>query len=139
MNKVSSIILLVLIFSSLACKDKKTGTPEYIHQEIPQDFIEFYDQFCKDSLYQMDHIIFPLDGKSAEDSLLNKPYTWHKEQWKIHGPYDDMGGTFTQRWYNVNSVVIDKISDSSGQFTMERRWAKIGSEWHLIYYKEMGR
>lgn len=123
----------------LSCKDNKPSVTEKIADEIPEEFYEFYNKFSSDSAYQMQHIIFPLDGKSAEDSLRNQAYLWQKDTWTIHQPFDDMGGTFSQSWYNVNSVIIEKINDNSGQFTMERRWAQLGGEWHLIYYKEMGR
>ena len=98
----------------------------------------FYDRFHSDSAYQMEHIIFPLAGVPAYDSLRTEDWSWEKEQWVLHRTFDDRGGTFRRNWYNVNSVIIEKISDSSDRFTMERRWVKMGGEWQLIYYKEMG-
>ena len=29
---------------------------------LPEDFVAFYERFLQDSLYQMEHINFPLEG-----------------------------------------------------------------------------
>ena len=34
-------------------------------------------------------------------------------------------------------MVIDQIMDARGMFGMQRRFAKIGEEWRLIYYAAM--
>jgi hypothetical protein len=120
---------------AFSCKNK--GNPAEEVSTIPDDFYPFYDRFHSDSLFQMDHIIFPLTGEPAEEALKGHEWTWGREDWVMHHTFDDKG-TFKRDWYAINSVIIEKISDSSGRFTMERRWAKIGDEWSLIYYKEMG-
>jgi hypothetical protein len=125
-----------MISLALSCKSKAPETS--IEPSIPDAFYTFYDQFHQDSAFQMDHIIFPLSGEPAYDSLRSEDFVWEKKDWVMHRPFDDNNGTFDRQWYDVNSVIIEKISDSSGRFTMERRWAKMGGDWALIYYKEMG-
>ena len=129
-------LILILSISALTCKKRaEIRNPE---PQIPEEFFGFYDQFHQDSVFQLEHILFPLSGIPAEDSLKSDTFTWTRDAWVMHKPFDNLGGTFKQSWYNVNSVIIEKITDGSGRFTMERRWAKMGEEWLMIYYKEMG-
>ena len=128
-------ISTLIVLAAFSCKNKSETLEEEI--AIPEDFYSFYDRFHTDSLFQMDHILFPLAGVPAEVELRNEDWTWNRESWMMHHTFDDKG-TFNRNWYAINSVIIEKISDSSGRFTMERRWTKMGSEWTLIYYKEMG-
>ena len=134
-KKISSFILITGLV--LSCKNKTPDQGQEIN--IPSDFYDFYKKFHNDSLYQLAHIIFPLEGIPAEDSLKNDQFRWTKEKWRLHRPFDDMGGTYKRSLYDINSVIIEKISDQSGSYTMERRWVKMGNEWTMIYYKEMGR
>ena len=130
------ILLINMMVLAFSCKNTKDHSDQEI--VIPDDFVSFYDRFHKDSLFQIDHIIFPLAGVPAYDSLRSNDWTWKLEDWTMHRPFDDKGGVFKRNWYNVNSVIIEKIVDSSGRFSMERRWVKMGQEWTMIYYKEMG-
>ena len=109
----------------LSCKDNKPSVTEKIADEIPEEFYEFYNKFSSDSAYQMQHIIFPLDGKSAEDSLRNQAFLWQKDTWIIHQPFDDMGG-FSQSWYNVNSVIIEKKLTTTVD---NLQWKEDGHNW----------
>ena len=130
------IISIMLVITAFSCKNKGSETTA-TEIAIPDDFYAFYDQFHSDSMYQMQHIIFPLDGIPAEENLRSGDWNWKKDDWVMHRPFDSKG-TFKQQWYSINSIIIEKISDSSGRFTMERRWARMGEEWNLIFYKEMG-
>jgi len=137
-------LILFLQFSLISCKDNKSSsnvvTPtEGIYDS--KEFQEFYEKFSTDSLFQIEHIVFPLEGmRSLQDSLdIPDPnFRWTQDKWKIHKSYDDMNGTFSREFIDFAGIVVEKISDTSGQYTMERRFGKLSSGWHLIYYKEMG-
>lgn len=106
------------------------------------DFMTFYDRFGTDSLFQVQHIIFPLEGmKSVTDTIeiVNPDFRWQREDWVVHGPFDDMDGTFVREFIAAKDIVVENIHDNSGTFSMERRFAKMSSGWNLIYYREMGR
>lgn len=126
----------------LACRSKevKQETKAQI-QVLSDDFQKFYDQFHVDSTFQMSRIIFPLEGRPAMKDTIPPPsgFRWQKKDWVMHRTYDDMGGTFSRSFSNFNNIIIEEISDNSGEFTMVRRFSKLSGEWHLIYYKEMGR
>jgi len=127
MLKSYYLILIGLIFVS--CKNEKTTAESaYFKEEIPSDFLSFYDKFHSDSLYQLDHIIFPLQMQS--DST-----PWEKENWAIHNSFDSQGGEFTRNYFHLNGLVIENISDSKGYYKIERRFSKSNDSYNLIYYK----
>ncbi len=104
------------------------------------DFADFYHQFHYDSLFQLRHIIFPLEGIPPRDSTGSIPdhFRWQKESWVIHRPFNDQDGNFVQEFTRVGSnMVVEQIQDTGGNFGMQRRFARIGDEWHLIYYAAM--
>ncbi len=128
-----------LFFCTVGCKPSpeqqsvvEESTP------LPADFLSFSEKFHTDSLFQMAHIIFPLDGQVGEPADRVEDFKWNSDEWLLHRPYDDMGGTYEQSYFMVNNVVVEKIFSTIGDFSMERRWAKLGDSWNLIYYKEMG-
>lgn len=106
--------------------------------EMPADFPTFLDRFSTDSLFQMDRIAFPLKGLPAyADSLTlaSGDYTWYKHEWVMHKPFNEELGNF-KREYDVagESLVIETIVDQQSGYGMQRRFAKLSDEWHLIYY-----
>ena len=123
-----------LLFLSWNCKPSPEKTLE---NPLPEDFLVFFDRFHTDSLYQMQHITFPLEGeRKASGSQIDimLPYTWEQEEWVMHKPFQDFGGTFDRSYEALGPVIIEKIQDRNGFFRMERRFARISHEWHLIYY-----
>jgi hypothetical protein len=140
-NRFISAILLVSAVS--ACKNNtavtssSTDVPAYATEE----FTAFYDRFGTDTAYQMQHIVFPLEGMPAlRDSadVIPMDFKWQRDQWIPHKSYDDMNGTFAREFIDFKGIVIEKISDASGRYTMERRFSKMSDGWHLIYYRAMG-
>ncbi len=129
---------------ALSCKPKENTMPTETSEIAAfesSDFIEFYDRFGKDSIFQLNHIAFPLDGiQSAKDdqTVLDPNFKWTKDQWVIHKTFDDINGTFVREFYDLSGIVVEVISDPSGKFSMERRFGKLSEGWHLIYYREMG-
>ncbi|KXK38147.1 MAG: hypothetical protein J5I52_02350 [Saprospiraceae bacterium] len=148
-RKIKVVFVIMLIFSGLvmSCRNKvnrdvadKSTSVEATYET--KEFLEFYDRFGSDSVFQMQHIVFPLEGMKAIVDSLERPdpdFHWQKEDWVIHGPFDDMDGTFSREFVDFNGLVIEKIYDPSGTFSMERRFKKLASGWNLIYYREMGR
>jgi hypothetical protein len=125
---------LLLIIGCCSCKSEKEKITGVIDDEMPSDFLPFYQTFHADSIFQLSHIVFPLEGKRVDEAGLT---AWNKEQWVLHKPFSAMG-TFTRQLSAFNGIVIEKIIDNSGQYDMERRWSKLSDEWYLIFYKEMG-
>jgi hypothetical protein len=138
-----TIIFSLIFLAFSACKNKEathsasSNVPVYQTEE----FMAFYDKFSTDSIYQLDHTVFPLEGVKAQTDSLDTPdpaFRWQRESWTLHKPYDDMDGTFSREMLDLSGLVIERISDQSGKYTMERRFGKLSAGWHLIYYREMG-
>ena len=138
------MMLLVI----LACKNKG-ASPEFPKGEVvgtplyeSVEFIEFYDKFGADSIFQLAQIVFPLQGTRRKvDSLdiVPEDFTWKQDGWVLHKPYDDKNETFQRSLTDFKgTVVIENIETENGQYSMERRFAKLSSGWHLIYYRELG-
>ena len=139
-KKLSIYILLLFAFCAQSCKqDKITIEPakEVLTTEIPSSFMDFYQKFHANPEFQLEHIIFPLEGQiHNEETGQRVPIKWKKENWVLHRPFDDHGGTFQRNYVNFDDIIIEKISDRSGTFSMERRFSPINGTWHLIYYSE---
>jgi hypothetical protein len=146
-NKVHNTIwgvtcLLISIFYGMSCSSKTgngqpTGAPVYDSEE----FKAFYDRFGKDSIFQLAHTVFPLEGMRRPLDSLDIPeplFRWQQENWVMHKAYNDMDGTFSREFIDLGGLVIERISDESGRYTMERRFGKLADGWHLIYYRELG-
>ncbi len=109
--------------------------------ELPPDFINFYQQFHDDSSFQIAHIMFPLAGIPANADTLSsnlKEFKWQLEDWKIHRPFDQSLTGYTKEYSKFeDGIVIETIAQKQVGVGMERRFAKIDTEWMLIYYAGM--
>ena len=106
-------------------------------KSLPADFYGFYDQFHTDSLFQMSHIVFPLSGVTQEgDTLLTLVATqWLENDWTLHKPFDNHGGTFERNFTNNKGIITETIIGNGGMFSLEKRYSKLAGEWHLIWYQ----
>lgn len=116
----------------------------YVADEgMPSGFLAFYQRFHEDSLFQLEHIIFPLPGIPAEaDSatLAQDNFRWQKENWVLHRPIEDAGTQFARNFNKISDeMVIENITVAQGQYGMQRRFSKSGDDWYLIYYAGMNR
>ena len=139
--RIFQFITIVVFTFCISCKQEKPIQTKEESPELPDDFQTFYDKFHTDTAFQLSHIIFPLQGYPAvTDSAQYVPenFTWAKEKWILHRPFDNAGGEFKRSFLNFNDIITEEISDRSGQFKMLRRFSKMDNEWFLIYYKEMG-
>ncbi len=135
--------LLLFAFSTLFlfCKNNpKTATPtEEKVVDLAADFVKFYEQFHRDSVFQLAHIQFPMPARDAEkmpDGSVALNTHWTKTDWKIQSLPPLNTGEFKRDFTPVGpELMVEKISTSADVgFVVERRWAKLGGEWMLIYY-----
>ena len=125
------LIFFALILSS--CKDNTNTTtnqdvidPSVV--EIPEDFPAFYNTFHVDPEFQLNHIVFPLAGKSEGEK-------WQLEEWDIHRPFTE-NGEFKRDYENFEGIITETIIDKNAMFYFIRRFSKIDGEWQLIYYHQ---
>jgi len=110
-------------------------------ERLPEDFETFYLEFHKDSLYQVNHVLFPLQGLPAQaDSLmkLNGNFQWQKSDWNMHKPFSSNNGEFTRDFLDMGNIITEDIYTKEG-FGMQRRFMKSNGDWFLIYYSAMNK
>lgn len=132
-----TLFILMLILLGTACQDR-SSTKLGLGPELA-DFQEFYEQFHQDSLYQVQHITFPLQG--IPDNAANNPnyqegsFRWESSSWKMNKPIDLDEHGFSRKLQAVgDNMIIETLMHSSGQYGLQRRFAKMEEEWMLIYY-----
>ena len=128
----------MLIVLSFSCKDKPTNhESQYsLTDQIPSDFITFLQRFHQDTVYQINHIVFPLAGEENKFGEVSK---WDKDQWKIHRPFNTQLTDYNRQYINLSSLITEVIQDKYGLFRSERRFSKMADEWQLIYYNTIYR
>lgn len=124
-----TIIILSLMFF-MACKNDKKITqaaPE-VSADLPASFMDFYERFHKDSVFQMQHIVFPLSER--EDKA-----KWTRNEWQMHKGFDNFNGGFERDFVNFNGIITETIREKNNTFIIQRRFAPSGESYNLIYYK----
>ena len=140
MTKYPLFIIGLLLLASCNDNPGQTDTEQENLTEMPEDFQQFYEQFHRDSLYQIERIQFPLQGVRTDETgpgIVNGIYYRAREDWRMHRPLTRNSG-FLKKQILVNEDLIEEaIVDEKGLFGMKRRFAKFGEEWYLIYYSGM--
>ncbi|HRD81642.1 MAG TPA: hypothetical protein PLL53_12840 [Saprospiraceae bacterium] len=127
--------LMLLTMQTMSCKRSAANAGS------GGDFESFYELFHQDSLYQMEHIAFPITGIPSfadEESADDPNFRWTQENWKIHKPFNFKDSEFKQSFRVIATDVVEEtILHNRGQFAMIRRFALVGGEWNLIYFADM--
>ena len=141
---VKFIYSILFVFLILGCKEKaenelaEEATTSPV--ELPVDFLSFYEEFHQDSLYQLNHIAFPLSGKpaSGQFNFELKDFKWTRDGWKIHKRMADDDDTFDRKFQVITeNMVVEYIFSPAYGYHMERRYGKLSDGWNLIYYADM--
>ena len=141
-------LLLCAGIAFVSCKQNTPAAPQAesvttSDTQLPADFNAFYTKFHTDSLYQMAHIPWPLQGDTSEqvDSThyQKKNIYWEKEKWIMHHPVDYGSGDYKRQVQLLgDDIVIEYITITAGGYGIERRFAKQpDGEWNLIFYSDM--
>jgi len=129
-----SLAMLGCILIGTACKNKTAGVPA----AVPPDFIAFYERFLNDSLFQIEHVQFPLEGipdNADSADVADGNFRWERESWKMHRKFDPKQTGFNVKLQTFGSdIITEQILHESGRYAMLRRYAKMDGDWRLIYY-----
>ena len=129
--KHSCLALLLLILGSCQTKQER----KWSEGVFPEDFTEFYDRFHSDSLYQMEHVSFPLSGIPAlQMQQMDSLYYFQKENWRMHRAIPDSAIAYHSIEEIDEGIIEEEIGLEEKRVTIFRRFSKIGDEWYLIYY-----
>ncbi|GIV31628.1 MAG: hypothetical protein KatS3mg029_0979 [Saprospiraceae bacterium] len=137
------LALFGLLLFGCGTKTENADIEQATEMELPEDFKAFYQRFHSDSLYQMEHIVFPLEGlpdKADGATIAADTFRWTPENWRFQRAVDFEVSDFTRHIIPINDVMVrEYIVHKTGEFGMERRFAKMGNEWYLIYYAGLNR
>lgn len=132
------VLFALLVLLTTACKrEAAVGDQVNAPADLPEGFLDFYQRFLTDSLYQMEHILFPLQGlpdKADSTALTGSSFRWQMENWVMHRPIDGESGFSVNLRPVTDSYVQENIRHESGLYGMERRFAYMDDGWYLIYY-----
>ncbi len=149
MPKAINYLMLICICSVFACKqnaNQATHSNSVFDEDsaVPVDFMDFYMKFHQDSLYQMSHIQFPLNGMPAmalelsQDSINN--FVWREETWRTHKPFMGNEEEYLKEFRVISPNLISEfIIEKQMGYGMERRFSKLANKWYLIYYMDMNK
>lgn len=142
LKKIACLAGFALVMS--ACKQSPTvpqrppGADAEV--ELPKDFAQFYEKFLTDSLYQIAHITWPLQGIKTiqQDSVTPgvSEAVWTLEDWRMHRLDLINNGEYKRTFTVIGDFMVqEKVRALSVPYGIERRYAKQTSgEWELIYY-----
>lgn len=144
-RRLSGAVLLFAVCTLLlgcAARQDSASAPR-LPYDLPGGFAAFYEQFHKDSLFQMERITWPLAGQTGvsidSNTVEVADVEWMPETWRMHRPADLDSGDYTQDFQMVGDfMVIERITTKVGNFGVERRFAHYGDgRWELIYYADL--
>ncbi len=140
------IFVLSLYFSLvfIAACNKKTDNHKEVSTELAQDkecsvqedFDEFFLKFHSDSMFQMNRIIFPLEGFRSEGEEIDSAFYWNKEDWVLHENTHIDTTIFTEEKVVSETEIIHKVYIKDSGFYIERVFNLINCKWYLVYYEE---
>ncbi len=138
---ISFLALLGLMCQSIEKPPRASDRGEGTEEALPDDFVAFYQKFHDDSIFQIQHIQFPLAGLPPNaDTLSISPesFRWQKESWKPHQPLMSNLQGYEQSFHKFDEgIIIERILQTTTGLGMERRFAKFDTSWILIYYAGM--
>jgi len=133
------LFLALFLLGIIACGQQESQQPQASTEPVNlEEFYEFYREFHRDSLFQVEHIIWPLEGlpdNVDSTTLHNGKFRWQKEDWTFQRTIDFEMSDFRRQIVPITDfMVTERIIHTSGKYGMVRRFSKIAGEWHLIYY-----
>lgn len=125
-----SIILLISYMTILSnC---------YCQKSELEKFCEFFSNFHSDSVYQMDHILFPISGINTDSMNFDDTiYYWEKEHWELHVNKDIDTSLFEWKLTLGISVAEELIISKTPGIIISRKFIKKEDEWFLYEYKDI--
>ncbi len=145
---MNRLIILFTLSGSLfliSCSNTPKAESEVTEQslDLPDDFLDFLDEFHSDVDFQKAHIQWPLQGlptlmNGSDTTLVEDAYRWTKEDWIMHQDFNENNDEFEQQYSMFgDDMIIEHILHINGTMGMERRFSKRDDTWNLIYYAGM--
>lgn len=132
---------LLTLLGLLACK-AETPASEMVSataEAVPAGFVAFYERFHADSLYQVEHIAWPLSGKRLQEGEVAGEAgagRWTRDTWRVHKRVRPEDGFVLEYEVMGDDLVTERIAARQGNYELIRRFARLSDGWQLIYYAE---
>lgn len=136
------LMLSLFAFTIVQCKKKIQVQAPSVVQQIDPSFNDFYFKFHADSIFQFEHIHFPLEGlPDFADStyFTGKKYYYTPAKWRMHKPYLIEKGWNRNVSTQLEGVVVEKLIDPVNRVAIERRFIRRNNDWFLFYYAGLNR
>ena len=136
---LNSFILTLLVIS---CKHNPPALKKEEAAELPADFVTFYEKFHSDSLFQMAHISFPLEGypMSPDSATLASNFRWTADKWRMHKGMMYADSLYTRKFdMPFPTAITEVIMQKQTPYGTYRRFLKRDNDWMLIFYSDMNR
>lgn len=135
------LVMLVLFQTSCSNSDVDQTTNAK-NEELPLDFVNFYEIFHSDSVFQKKHIVFPLQGIPSIDSQTMdqvSAFTWGANGWVMHHKVDNSENLYDITYQILAPTMItEQIHLKGSNYKMLRRFSKSrNNQWYMIYYAAM--
>ncbi len=133
---------LILVLSIASCKRSEPTLKQAESDALPADFVTFYEKFHADSVFQMAHISFPLEGypMSPDSATLANNFRWTADKWAMHRGNMFVDSLYTRRFEApLPNMITEVIMQRDRPFGTYRRFLKRGDAWSLIFYSDMNR
>jgi Domain of unknown function (DUF4348) len=140
MKYLFNCLIVALLIAS--CKRNEPILKQAEVAELPADFVSFYEKFHADSLFQMAHISFPLEGypMSPDSATLASNFRWTSDKWLMHKGLMFVDSLYTRRFdMPLPTVITEVIMQRDRPFGTYRRFLKRDDSWFLIFYSDMNR
>ncbi len=153
MRNLLFIISAIGILWLAACRERSTAPPtspsppplsSTPEEEVPADFAAFYRQFHADSVFQVQHISWPLPGQvtaqEPDGRWKRKSTYWERSTWRFQHAVDFSTGEFKRQLRAMeDQYVVEIIAYASApNYALERRFMRRSDgNWELVYYADM--
>ena len=143
MTKIMILIPIIGILILSACNNNKVVENKNAkNSELPIDFVNFYEIFHTDSVFQKQHIVFPLQGVPPIDSQTMdqvSAFTWSADKWVAHHKVNNSTNLYDITYQILDPTMItEQIQLKGTNYRMLRRFSKSrNNQWFMIYYAAM--
>lgn len=154
MNLLKNLLFLAMLsLAVIACNPKpksKTDAsaqfgadPSIVNSTGKENFVEFYDKFMTDSLFQISRVIFPLEGKPKfmeDTATFKEDYFYTLDGWAMHRKIDFKNlPRWKAEWYDYDFIVKEIADNYMDNMFIERRYRCDGGKWFLVYYSDLNK
>ena len=120
-------LLLVAIGSVSACRSARTPAT------ASEDFATFYEQFLRDSSFQMDRVRFPLPGEKVTAEVMDSTYRWQRNDWRMLSEPEFDSTYFTRDLTVTDTLATDEIAGKDSGLYFKMVYRPVDKKWHLVY------